>query len=109
MKGVSHLPLRIAPLLSTGFIILTVITIIKASGPYAIQNLGHLTVYSGGIFLSTLAFGLTALWGLYLLVCVPRKEVNPFAWWHSALVMAAVLIVAGYLAWWGIIGLRTWT
>jgi len=109
MKGVRHLSLRIAPLLSTVFFILTVVIFIKASGRYDIQNhLGHLTVYSGGIFLSTLAFALTAFWGLYLLVRVPRKEVNSFAWWHCLLIITAVMIVTGYLTWWGIIGLRTW-
>jgi len=106
MKTVRHLSLRIAPLVSALCFGICAGIWYKQSGDQ--EPFGQLTAWSGSLFLLSLLFALTALWGLVLLLRVPKNEVAASVWWHSLLVTAANLIVAGYLAWWGLIGIRTW-
>ncbi len=79
------------------------------AGSDAITRLGNLTVYSFGIFLATLLFGLATLASTYALWRARRREIRAFVRWHSLLVTAGLVIAFLYLAWWGIIGLRTWS
>ena len=37
-----------------------------------------------------------------------RREVGVMVWWHSLLVSIALAIVAGYLSYYGLIGIRLW-
>ena len=74
-----------------------------------IPRLGNLTVWSGGIFLATLLFGAATLAAAYSLWRSRKAEIRRFVRWHSMLVTAGLVIAALYLAWWGVIGLRTWS
>ena len=75
----------------------------------AIARLGNLTVYSFGLFLATLLFALATLASAVALWLARKKEIRGYVRWHSMLVTAGLLIAALYLAWWGVIGLRTWS
>ncbi len=75
----------------------------------AITRLGNLTVYSFGLFLATLLFALATLASAVALWLARKKEIRGYVRWHSMLVTAGLLIAALYLAWWGVIGLRTWS
>jgi CubicO group peptidase (beta-lactamase class C family) len=82
------------------------VALVAVSGPDVITRMGELTVWSGGVFGLTLAFAVATV------LCVvavwrgqqARKWVKRF----SAAVALALVIATAYLAYWGVIGLRTW-
>jgi CubicO group peptidase (beta-lactamase class C family) len=74
-----------------------------------IDRLGNLTPWSVAIFLTTLLFGLASLASVVLLWRAPAESVRRGVRRFSSVVTIALLIAAAYLAYWGIIGLRTWT
>jgi CubicO group peptidase (beta-lactamase class C family) len=75
----------------------------------AIARLGNLTVWSFGIFLTTLLYGFACLASAYALWRARKQQIRGYVRWYSIVVTAALLIAAAYLAWWGVIGLRTWS
>jgi len=83
--------------------------IFVASGSDAITRLGNLTVWSVGLFLTTLIFGAACLASVVALWRARRQEIRRFVRWYSMTVTAALTIAALYLAYWGVIGIRTWS
>jgi CubicO group peptidase (beta-lactamase class C family) len=83
--------------------------IFMVSGNDAIARLGNLTVWSFGLFLTTLIFGAACLASLIALVRARKREIRRFVRWYSMTVIAALAIAALYLAYWGVIGIRTWS
>jgi CubicO group peptidase (beta-lactamase class C family) len=79
------------------------------AGSDAITRLGHITVYSSGIFLASLLFGLATLATVWALWRARKQEIRKSVCWFSLVVTAGLLIAALYLAWWGVIGMRTWS
>src|ERR1035437_6758497 len=78
------------------------------AGSDAITRLGHITIYSFGIFLASLLFGLATLASVWALWRARKHEIRKSVRWFSLVVTAGLLIAALYLAWWGVIGMRTW-
>jgi CubicO group peptidase (beta-lactamase class C family) len=74
-----------------------------------IDRLGNLTPWSVAIFLTTLLFGLASLASVVSLWRAPAESVRRGVRRFSSVITIALLIAAAYLAYWGIIGLRTWT
>jgi hypothetical protein len=37
-----------------------------------------------------------------------KREIRRFVRWHSIVVTSALLVAVVYLAYWGVIGIRTW-
>lgn len=72
------------------------------------DELGRLTVWSLGLFFCTLAFGGASVAGAVSLWLVRKREIRWSVRWFSTAVITALLIAAVYLAYWGIIGIRTW-
>jgi hypothetical protein len=82
------------------------VALIAVSGPDIIARMGELTVWSGGVFVLTLIFAVAAVASL---VSVWRaQEARKWVRRYSALVALALIIATAYLAYWGVIGLRTW-
>jgi hypothetical protein len=73
-----------------------------------IDRLGNLTGWSIAIFLITLLFGLASLGSAISVWRAPVDAVRRGVRRFSMIVTVALLIAAAYLAYWGIIGLRTW-
>jgi hypothetical protein len=73
-----------------------------------ISRLGNLTAWSAAFSLATLAFAVAAVASAIALWRVPAQAVRRGVRRYSTLVTAALLIATAYLAYWGIIGLRTW-
>jgi CubicO group peptidase (beta-lactamase class C family) len=73
-----------------------------------IQRLGNRTVWSEALFVVTLAFGFSALASVYAWLRAPVDSVRPRVRKFSRVVTFALLIAGLYLAYWDIIGLRTW-
>jgi hypothetical protein len=78
------------------------------SGNDAIARLGNLTVWSFGLFLTTLIFAAASLASAVALWLARKREIRRFVRWFSIAVTSALLIAAVYLAYWGVIGIRTW-
>ncbi len=74
-----------------------------------ITRLGNLTIWSFGLFLTTVLYGLACLASAYALWRARKQQIRVYVRWYSIAVATALLIAASYLAWWGVIGLRTWS
>jgi len=71
-------------------------------------NLGVPSWLTIGILLTSVAFPLTTVWSLYVIYRERSAAMNRVVYWHSALVTSALVAVAVYYAYWGLIGLRLW-
>ncbi|MES1195431.1 MAG: hypothetical protein ABUL58_00605, partial [Steroidobacter sp.] len=63
---------------------------------------------SGGIFICTLLIGITSFISLIVWWRIDKTTVRPFVRWYSLAVILPLFIATLYLAYWGVIGLRTW-
>jgi hypothetical protein len=69
---------------------------------------GRVTIWSLGVFFSTLAFGGASVASAVSLWLARKRKIRRSVRWFSTAVTSALLIAAVYLAYWGIIGIRTW-
>ncbi len=99
--------LRLWPLAAVASLLATV-GIFQAASADVITRLGNLTVYSGGLFLATLAYAVATVASLLVLRRGRGEGVRRGFRRYSAFVVLALAVAALYLAWWGVIGLRTW-
>lgn len=85
------------------------VAVIILSSEDLIQRMGNLTVWSAAVFLATIVFAIATV--ASAIACwrartgTVRKGVRRF----SMMVSAALLIAVVYLAYWNVIGLRTWS
>jgi hypothetical protein len=61
-----------------------------------------------GIMFSSILFAVASAASLYFVYRERRTTMNRLAYWHSVLVAVAAAIVAIYMGYWGLIGLRLW-
>jgi CubicO group peptidase (beta-lactamase class C family) len=73
-----------------------------------ISQLGNLTAWSAAVFLSTIIFAVASVASGVVLWRVPKQEVRASVRTYSTVVTVALLIATAYLAYWGVIGWRTW-
>ncbi len=73
-----------------------------------IERMGNRTGWSEALFLTTIAFAVATLGSLIAWWRAPIEAVRRSVRTYSRLVILALLIAAFYLAYWDIIGLRTW-
>jgi hypothetical protein len=85
-----------------------VVGIFMLSSDDLISRLGNLSVWSAALFLATLVYAVASVAGGVALWRAPKQAIRPSVRKFSMLVIPALLIAAAYLAYWGIIGLRTW-
>jgi len=98
--------MRVCPLIAVLSLIAFVMIFIL-SGDDLIERMGNLTPWSFGLFTMTLVFAVAVLASL-ISVLRAGGEVRRGVRRFSIVVTTALLIAAAYLAYWGIIGLRTW-
>ena len=79
-----------------------------ASSSDLIERLGNRTIWSEGLFLATIAYAVAVLASVVSWLRAPQEGVRPGVRRFSRIVILALLIAALYLAYWDIIGLRTW-
>ena len=99
--------MRLWPLVAV-LSLIAFVGIIILCGDDLIERLGNLTVWSASVYLATVAFGIASLGSAFSLWRAPVETVRPRVRRFSLIVTVALLIAAAYLAYWGIIGLRTW-
>lgn len=73
------------------------------------DRLGQFSLWSAAIFLTTVLFAIASLASGWAAVRGAGYGVRRLVWLHSVVVSVAFLIATAYLAYWGVIGLRTWT
>jgi hypothetical protein len=96
--------LRVWPLVAVLSLIVSVSLWTSAGN----NELGRLTAWSFGLCFSTSAFGVASVASAVSLWLARKREIRRSVRWFSTAVTSALLIVAVYLAYWGIIGIRTW-
>jgi CubicO group peptidase (beta-lactamase class C family) len=100
-------PVRLWPLIA-------VLSLLASIGLFALAQtdilarLGNLTVWSFGLMLTTLTFGIASLASAVALWLARKQEIRRSVRWFSIAVTAALLIATTYFAYWGVIGVRTW-
>ncbi len=99
--------MRLWPLASV-LSLLACVILFALSNDDPIPRLGNLTPWSAGICAATIAFAAMALAAGIAVWRAPRDGVRSGVKWFSGAVTIALLIAAVYLAFWGIIGMRTW-
>jgi hypothetical protein len=78
------------------------------AGSDLITRLGNMTGWSIGLFVTTLLFAVLVLMSCWSVITASGEGVRRGVRWYSRIVSLALLIALIYLAWWGVIGLRTW-
>ena len=103
----SERPLRLYPLLAV-LSLLGIFGIFAVSLSDLIERMGNLTVWSAAVWILTLVFAVTSLACAFHSWQSPAEGVRPGVRRFARIVSLALLIATAYLAYWGIIGLRTW-
>jgi len=99
---------RVWPLVAATSLLAFALLVIIAGDDVVIARLGNLTSWSFGIFLSTIVLAVASLASAVAVWRARTQEVRRSVRWFSTTVTAALLVGAVYLAWWGVIGIRTW-
>jgi hypothetical protein len=73
-----------------------------------LTRLGTVSVWSVALMLTTILFAVTVLMSSWSVVAANGEGVRRGVRWYSGIVSVALLVALVYLAWWGVIGLRTW-
>jgi hypothetical protein len=108
MQGVQHLNVRLLPVTALLCLVAAYGLALASMASDPIERLGNPTVWSVGFCVLTWLFALTTIAGFVQAIRARQWDVRPAVRRHALLVSIANLIVLVYLAYWGIIGLRTW-
>lgn len=107
LRGVEGLSVRTMPVIATlalGAMCLALVT----AGEDMINRLGRPTPWSVTFFASSWAFLLFSLLGVVLALRFRRRRLHRLVWWHAFTASIVLTIVALYMAYGGLIGLRLW-
>jgi CubicO group peptidase (beta-lactamase class C family) len=99
--------IRFWPLITVLSLIACVIIFMRASDDL-LMRMGSFTPWSAAFFLATVAYGIAALVSLLVLWRAPKLQIRKGVRWFSFAVIVPLFIAALYLAYWGVIGIRTW-
>jgi hypothetical protein len=80
--------------------------IVIVSNSDAVYRMGNVTVWSAGVFVCTILFAVASL--ASAMSVWRAQNVRKWVRRYSAAVALALMIATLYLAYWGVIGLRTW-
>jgi CubicO group peptidase (beta-lactamase class C family) len=105
MKDVPHLHVRALPLLAVLALAAAVVFFFRLMGG---PNPGARNLDSEAFCAATWLFALLSLGSLLAALRSFRLEIRPGVRAHSLLVSLACCGIAGYLAYWGLLGLRMW-
>ncbi len=82
--------------------------IVTVAGDDAIARLGNPTGSSVGVFLGTLVFPVAAVLGLVAVLRAPRAELRRGLRIYALVAGVWNVVATAYVAWWGVIGWRSW-
>lgn len=99
--------MRLYPLAAVASLIAFVAIFILCQSD-VLTRLGNVTGWSIALFLTTVLFAAAVLMSSWSVITAKGEGVRRSVRWYSGVVALALMIALVYLAWWGIIGLRTW-
>ncbi len=99
--------IRVWPLVAVLSLVAFVVIFTLASDDL-LMRMGNLTVWSGGLCLTTVLFAVASIAGGFALLRAPNADTRRGVRWFSVAVIIPLLIATVYLAYWGFIGLRPW-
>lgn len=99
--------MRLWPLIAV-LSLVAFVAIFALSSSDMIVRLGNLTIWSLGLCMASALFGIASVAGAISLWVARKSEIRRFVRWFSLAVTAGLLIATVYLAYWGVIGIRTW-
>lgn len=99
--------IRVWPLIASLLLVIAGV-IIWTLPPNYIQVLGHFSFRSASLYLLSWLFPIVSLLAVIQCLTVMMRPKNESVWWHSLAVSVACLVIAGYLAYFGMIGVKTW-
>jgi len=88
--------------------LVSIVVIYTLASDLFILRMGNLTVWSFALFLATIIFAVASIASTIALWCAPKEGIRQVIRLYSIGVSSALMITTVYLAFWGIIGLRTW-
>jgi Beta-lactamase len=106
-RRVAERGMRVWPLVAVLSLVGSV-SIIVVSVNDLIERFGSVTPWSASLFFLTIAFAVASVAAAISLWRVPVEGVRRGVRWFSVAITVGLLIATAYLAYWGIIGLRTW-
>jgi hypothetical protein len=107
LRGAPHLWVRAWPCVAALALFVPVLLFV-VSADDAISRFGAVTVWSLSVFIGTLLFPVAAVAGLVTVVRLPRAELGRVLRGYALVASGVNVVAAAYLAWWGVIGMRTW-
>lgn len=99
--------MRLLPLIAV-LSLIAALSLFVQSRNDAIVRLGNLTIWSFGIFLTTLIFGAASIASAVALWLARKQEIRSHVRQFSMAVTSALLIATAYFAYWGVMGIHTW-
>jgi hypothetical protein len=99
--------MRLWPLIAV-LSLLAIVGIFIATSSDTIARLGNLTAWSLGLTLATWLYALAVIMAVLALWRMRTKEIRRFVRCFSIAATTALAIAAIYLAYWGVIGFRSW-
>ena len=99
--------MRLWPLLAV-LSLLAFVAIFIACSDDLIGRLGNMTIWSSALWLTTIAFAGATVLSAIAVSRAPVEGVRRGVRRFSGIVTAGLLVLAAYLGYWGMIGLRTW-
>ncbi|GAB3898065.1 hypothetical protein GCM10028803_16990 [Larkinella knui] len=88
------------------FVATTILGIIGGQDP--MERLGQMGVLSVSALVLSILFALAAVWSGITLIRQRKANVSRTLYWHMAVLSALNILAAGYLTWFGAIGVPSW-
>ncbi len=107
LRGAPHIWVRAWPAVASVALFLPVLLFV-VSADDAISRFGTVTIWSVIVVFGTLLFPVAAVAGLVTVARVPRAELGRVLRAYALAASGLNVVVAAYLAWWGVIGWRSW-
>lgn len=107
LRGASHLWVRGWPLIAA-LSFLVAVALILVSADDAIARFGAPTIWSVGLFLCTLSFPVASVAGFVLVRRLPPAALRRAVRIYALVASGLNVIASAYLAWWGMLGWRSW-
>jgi CubicO group peptidase (beta-lactamase class C family) len=95
--------------LASALTVIAVVAVFYFVREEIIARLGQATLWSMSLFALTLAFAMTSIASAMSLWIARTRRVRKLTLMYGVFVAPALLIAVAYFAYWGVIGLRTWS
>lgn len=99
--------MRLFPLVAVLSLISIGLVCTLAGGDFY-SRMGNITIWSLFVFFATIVFAIASIGNVFVLWLGPKDGVRSIVRTYSGIVTIALVIATAYLAYWGMIGLRTW-